>query len=841
MSPYIPSHAGAGPAHPPTACRGLGQAAGRTLSLWLALLMLGGCAGPRAFDEGLGLLRQGQTDAGLARLEEAVRLEPGNPEFRIGLANERAAVLQRFLAQAEAARREDRARDAEQAYRRVLRLEPEHTMAQQGLAALALDARHRSLVAEAETAFAQGGAAQVGAALDRVRAVLAADPRHKAAQQLKQRIDDAVTRDKSAQGGLSERFRRPITLQFNDAPLRSIFDAISRISGLSFVFDRDVRPDARGTILAQSTTVEDAVRLLLLTNQLEQKVLGDSSVLIYPNTPQKNKEYQTLVVRSFYLANADVKAVSNAIKTIVKTRDLVVDERLGTILMRDTADAVRVAERIVALQDLADPEVMLEVEVLEIKRSRLQELGLQWPGQLSLSPLAGASGGTTLAELRNLSSATTRASLGGAAVNASLQDQNANILTNPRIRVRNKEKAKILIGDRIPVITTTTSGTASFLSESVSYVDVGLKLEVEPTVYLDDEVAIKLGLEVSSLVREVVSKNGTLTYQIGTRGANTVLRLKDGETQVLAGLINDEERVAGNKIPGLGELPMLGRLFGSQRDDDQRSEILLSITPRVLRSLRRPPLDEAEFEAGTENAVGAAPVRLRPADDATSGRPSPATPAAPRPGPVSAAPAGAGPAMAPAAGGGSAAAAAGAAGFAAMAPGVVNAAARLFWQGPSQVRAGQTFSVLLRGSGAGAWQQLLLDIGYDAQALQLTEVRAGALFDPSDGSGSLLQQGDGSAGRLRVTLALAPGPAPAPAPAAEAAGAAAPPAAPAPALAPVPAPAPAGAAPADLLVLTFKALRNSGTGSLRLQEAQVQPRPAVPPLLPAEQRLRLLP
>ena len=244
-----------------------------------------------------------------------------------------------------------------------------------------------------------------------------------------------------------------------------------------------------------------------------------------------------------------------------------------------------------ALQDLADSEVMLAAEVLEIKGSRLQELGLQWPGQLSLSPLIGVSGGTTLADLRNLSSATTRATLGGAAINVSRQDQNANILTNPRIRVRNKEKAKILIGDRIPVITTTTSGTASFLSESVSYVDVGLKLEVEPTVYLDDEVAIKLSFEVSSLVREVISKNGTLTYQIGTRGANTVLRLKDGETQVLAGLINDEERVAGNKIPGLGELPVLGRLFGSQRDDDQRSEILLSITPRVLRSLRRPPLD----------------------------------------------------------------------------------------------------------------------------------------------------------------------------------------------------------------------------------------------------------
>lgn len=491
-----------------------------------------------------------------------------------------------------------------------------------------------------------------------------------------------------------------------------------------------------------------------------------------------------------------------------------------------------------ALQDLADPEVMLEVEVevLEIERSRLQELGLQWPGQLALSLLIGVSGSTTLADLRNLSSATTRATHGGAAINVSRQDQNANILTNPRIRVRNKEEAEILIVDSIPVITTTTSGTASFLSESVSRVDVGLKLEVEPTVYLDDEVAIKPSLEVSSLVPEVISKNGTLTYQIGTRGANTVRRLKDGETQVLAGLIDDEERVAGNKIPGLGELPVLDRLFGSQRDDDQRSEILLSITPRVLRSLRRPPLDEAEFEAGTENAVGAAPVRLRPAEDAASGRAAPAAPAPPRAAPNN--PATPGPAASPS-GGGSSAAAAGAAGFAALPPGAVNAAARLFWQGPTQVRAGQTFSVLLRGSGASTWQQLLLEIGYDAQALQLTEVRAGALFDPSDGSGSLLQQGDGRAVRLRVTLALTPAaPAAASADGTGAAGfSAVLPTAPAPS----PVRASAGGAPADLLVLSFKALRNSGTGSLRLQYAQVLPKRAVPPLLPAQRRLRLLP
>ena len=783
------------------------------------LMALAGCAGQRLYDEGTALLRRGQVDDGLAKMEEAIRLEPGNAQYRIGLSVERSTVIQRLFAPAETARREGRSAEAERGYRTVLRMEPNHAMAQQGLALMALEERHRALVADADAVYRQGGVAQAGAALDRLRAVLTADPRNKAALKLKEQIEDARTREQVTNTGLAENFRRPITLQFNDAPLRSIFDAISRISGLNFFFDKDVRPDARGTILAKSTTVEDAVRLLLLTNQLEQKVLNDNSVLIYPNTPQKQKDYQTLVVRSFFLANADVKAVSNAIKTIVKTKDLVTDERLGTILMRDTAEAVRVAERIVALQDLVDPEVMLEVEVLEVKRSRLQELGLQWPRQLTLSPLPSSGTSTTLADLKNLNSNTVGATLSSAVVNLNKQDQNTNILSNPRIRVRNKEKAKILIGDRIPIITTTTSGTASFLSESVSYVEVGLKLEVEPTVYLEDEVAIKINLEVSSLVKEVISKNGTLTYQIGTRGASTVLRLRDGETQVLAGLISDEERASGNKIPGLGELPVLGRLFGSQKDDDQRSEIMLSITPRVLRSLLRPALAQAEFESGTESAVGMPPVRLRRAEAAgetmlaaaaavpASGAASGAVPSRP----AAAAPLPAARPGAPQAGFASLGPAAGGAGVA--------AAPRLLWQGPAQVKAGQVFSVLLRGTGVASWHQLLLDIGYDPQAVQLVDVRAGALFDPSDGNGSLLQQGAGNSGRLRVTLARP-----------ESADGA-----------PSPARGPDNGPPSDLLILSFKALRSGASTALTLKQADPQPAPATAVVLPAEHGLRVMP
>jgi len=169
-------------------------------------------------------------------------------------------------------------------------------------------------------------------------------------------------------------------------------------------------------------------------------------------------------------------------------------------------------------------------------------------------------------------------------------DGRTNLLANPQIRVRNKEKAKIHIGDRVPVLTTTAAAAGSFVSQSVTYLDVGLKLEVEPLVYLDDDVGIKLSLEVSSITNTIQTPSGTgttLVYQVGTRNTSTVLRLHDGETQVLAGLITDEDRRSAIRIPGLGEVPALGRLFSSTSDNTVKTEIVLLITPRLIRTMQR--------------------------------------------------------------------------------------------------------------------------------------------------------------------------------------------------------------------------------------------------------------
>jgi len=414
--------------------------------------------------------------------------------------------------------------------------------------------------------------------------------------------------------------------------LRSVFDVISRSSGVSFVLDKDVRADQRTTIVLRNASVEDLIRLVLATNQLEQKLINETTVLVFPNTPQKLREYQELVVKSFYLANADVKQTANMIRTLVKTRDIFIDEKLNLLVIKDTPNAIRLAERLIAAQDLAEPEVMLEVEVLEVGSTRLLDIGLQFPDSVawSLVGAAGVPGVVSLPEWLNRSSDLVRLTFSDPLFLLTLRQQDGvtSVLANPRIRVRNREKARIHIGDRVPVITTTAAATGGFVSESINYLDVGLKLEVEPLIYLDDEVGIKIALEVSNIAREIKSvTSATLAYQIGTRNATTVLRLRDGETQVLAGLISDEDRRSANRVPGIGDWPMIGRLFSATHDNKIKTEIVLLITPRIARTLTRPDARLVEFAAGTEAATGApgggfsapAPIPAVPSKPAAGG------------------------------------------------------------------------------------------------------------------------------------------------------------------------------------------------------------------------------
>jgi general secretion pathway protein D len=596
-------------------------------------VLLSGCAAQMAYREGNALLSQDKVEAGLVKYQEAVAADPTNVVYKTAYLRARDGTTNRLLTEADRLVADGKAGLALQNYQRVLAIDPVNDRARAGLRQVEADRRHAVLIEDARAAVERK---DYEAARQKLGAVLSERPGHEQARQLLAEVNDKLS-VAPAEASLDKAFKTPISLEFRDAPIKQIFEVISRHSGLNFLFDKDVKTDQRASIFLKNSTVESAVYYLLMTNQLERQVMDGNTILIYPNVAAKQKEYQEMTVKTFYLANAEAKSIANTLKTILKSRDVVVDEKLNLVILRDSPEAVKLATQLVQLQDVPEPEVVLDVEVLEVQRNRLLDLGVDWPTTLSFAPLKNVGDvPLTIDQLRGLNSSNIGISSISAQITAQKTDGDANTLAAPRIRVRNKEKAKVVIGDKLPTITTTiSSGVGGFASESVNYVDVGLTLNVEPTIYLNNEIGIRISLEASTLVDTVTTKSGTTAYRIGTRSAATMLQLKDGENQVLAGLIKNDDRSSATHLPGLGDLPVVGRLFGSRQDTRDKTEVVLSITPHLVRNIQRPAANVAEFSAGTEasfrrrpDGAARAPAQL-PAPAGTGAAPARAQAGAP--------------------------------------------------------------------------------------------------------------------------------------------------------------------------------------------------------------------
>ncbi|MCB5188732.1 secretin and TonB N-terminal domain-containing protein [Methylobacillus caricis] len=522
------------------------------------------------------------------------------PEKKNMLVAREQGVTQ-LLTEAEAALRDNRMADAGELYQRVLAIDPDNPRAQSGKILIDSQRKHAEMVDVATSLLEKN---EVEEARDKLRQVLLEAPNHEAALRLQREIKQKRATVRMEPPRLKPAFNKPVTLELRDANIKMVFEALSRATGINFILDKDIKPETKATVFIKKAPIEDAIEMVLATNGLQKKVLSENTALVFPNTAAKLKDYQDLVIRSFYLTNAKAKDVSAMVKTMLKTKDIHTDERLNMIVIRDTPDVVRIAEKLVAANDLADPEVMLEIEVMEVTRERLQELGIEYPTSLT------ASAGLSIEAMRSNNSSTYLFDA-NPSLNFRKTTGDVNILANPRIRVRNNDKAQVLVGDKVPVITTVaTAGVGS--SQTVQYIDVGLKLEAEPRITLDDFVNIKIALEVSSLGSSTTLSGGGVVYQIGTRNASTLLRLKNGETQILAGLINDEERKNTSRLPGLGDIPLLGRLFSNQIDNRKKTEIVLAITPRVVNNISRPESEVMEYWSGTETGISDHPQIVAP-------------------------------------------------------------------------------------------------------------------------------------------------------------------------------------------------------------------------------------
>ncbi len=584
------------------------------------VLILTGCASftarNEAFLEGKQLIAQGKLEAGLKKLEQATSEEPANKEIRAVLYRERESIINKILIEADNHQISGDLAAAEHKFRKVLDINSSEERAHNGLEALNL-LRHQSLtINRAKEMLARSDIEGAEAA---VRAVLQENPYHWEARQLVKQLNEHIARAEEPVLALVTPFNNPITMEFRDAPLKTIFELISKTAGINFIFDKTVQQDSKTSIFVRNNRIEDVLKLLLLTNQLAYKILNDNTLLIYPDTPAKQKDYQELVVRSFHIANTDVKQMVAMIRGLVKSKDIYVNEKLNLFVIRDTLDAIRLVERLVAINDFPDPEVMLDIEVLELTRTRILELGPKFPQQITFSGVPEITAANSVAKFSAIGAAqATSDGLRNFTVNNQVViDFKKNltvddILANPRIRVKNREKAKILIGDKIPIFQASATATG-VISQNITYLDVGLKVEVEPIISFNNEVSVKVSLEVSTLGAPEVSGSAqsVKAFRIGTRSAETLLSSKDGETQVLAGLIRDNDRKGFSGIAGLIDIPVLGRLFTGHNFNRESTEIVLLITPYVMRNIAPPTKLESEFYSGTASVAGRLPTMIR--------------------------------------------------------------------------------------------------------------------------------------------------------------------------------------------------------------------------------------
>lgn len=568
------------------------------------------------FDEGQKLIAAGQFESGLEKLEQALREEPDNKEIRTVMLRLREEVISKILFEGDSFRFSGELNQAEQQYQRILNLYPFHERAQEGMEALKSERRH---IAAADSAKALLARNDVMGAETIVRAILQENPQQSHARQLIAEINSRIARPEVSDLALESAFKKAVSMEFKDTDLKSVFELMARTAGINFVFDKDIRQEAKISIFVRNNTIEDILKLILLTNQLTYKVLNHNSLLIYPNTPAKLKDYQELVVRSFQVAHTDVKQMVAMIRGIVKSKDIYVNEQLNLFIMRDTLEAIRLTERLVSLNDIAEPEVMLDVAILEIARTNEFLIGPSFPQKVTFSGLtaAGAAAIPTTAALNQIGSGALGLKSFTIANQAVIDFKHSlstgDILANPRIRVSNREKAKIHIGEKRPFFTANIQPGAitSVVTSTPTFIDLGVKLDVEPRIGLNDDITMKIILEVSSRITDIDGPSGAKAPLVGNRSAETILTLKDGETQVLAGLVDNRETRTIGGIAGLLNIPGLDRLTSNQSITRDKKEIVLLITPHIVRNIPKLANLEREHHFGTASEAGKLPVAIK--------------------------------------------------------------------------------------------------------------------------------------------------------------------------------------------------------------------------------------
>jgi general secretion pathway protein D len=451
------------------------------------------------------------------------------------------------------------------------------------------------------------------------------------------------TRDLPPPGLDLPNVKMPGSLVFRDASSRDVFTAIARLGGISLVFDPQFR-EAPVTVDLRNATLDDALTAVAGATRTFFRVNAPQTVIVVPDTPAKRREYEEEIVRTFYLSNADAKETMDMLRLVLDARRLSLLTATNAIVIKDTPEHIVAASRMLAAIDKARPEVIIDVQLLEVDRTRLLEYGLQVasPGSPgingSVTVASDANQTLTLQMLKNLSASDILlTNLPGVFYRLLKSDANTRILANPQLRASEGSTASAKFGDRVPVPVTTftpiaTGGTPQQPIVSFNYENIGVNIDITPRTHHDDDVTLLLYVGVTNI--SGTGFGGLPTF--GNRELKTQIRLRDGETNLLAGLIRDDERRLVEGVPGLSDIPGVGRVFGHTTKTAQQTDIVLTLTPHIVRVLDLTEADLRPFRVSRDSSLtgGATELPVLPAvlPPPPGQAPTPALPPAPTPG-----------------------------------------------------------------------------------------------------------------------------------------------------------------------------------------------------------------
>jgi len=398
----------------------------------------------------------------------------------------------------------------------------------------------------------------------------------------------------------------PGSLTFRDASARDVYTVLARYGEMSVVFDPQFR-DQPVTIDLKNAPLEEALNSVSAGTRNFYRVTAARTITVIPDTPAKRREYEEEIVRTFYLSNADLKETIDLLRVVIDARRIAPIIATNAITIKDTPERVGAAARVIGAIDKARPEVIIDVELLEVDRTRLREYGLQLasPGSPGIDGVADVNREKfTLRNLRSLTqSDILLTNLPGLYYRLLKTDSNTRTLANPQLRTSEGMPAQARFGERVPIPTTqfapiATGGVNQQPITSFVYENIGVNIDITPRTHHDDEVSLALKVSVSNI--SGTGFGGLPTF--GNREISTVIRLRDGETNMLAGLIRDDERRVLEGVPGLSDLPVIGRLFAFNRKETQETDIVLTLTPRIIRVLELTEADLRPFRVAKDGS-----------------------------------------------------------------------------------------------------------------------------------------------------------------------------------------------------------------------------------------------